>query len=258
MVSTENWCHIHHFTFHSNEYVHAHSGEDETFGGFRWCNISVVEMYHYLDIILKMLWTFLVVEGYIIIWSPPNQATLSHTCQFDNRENYTCHSRLGQICAVFHPKRRIINEGVLPIHWNIHLNVMVSSLFLSSKFPNHLDLEIGNEIFRFVVDTVTLISTLHLFLCDNIKLVNCLSMCTFLSVNLAFTSWLQKQISTVTHRVTGIELLWPNFEHLTFSVHFEYNFARINEDRLGEICLNIFQEAIMLDYKVVIQFTEDS
>ncbi len=43
-----------HLAFHSYEYVHAYCDYDGMFSGYKWCNIAVAEMYHFLGIFLKM------------------------------------------------------------------------------------------------------------------------------------------------------------------------------------------------------------
>ncbi len=70
-----------HLLFHCNKYASSHLDESNQFCGYKWTNISVVEMYHFLGIILKMWLLFSDVNRYHLLWSPPTYASLLPICQ---------------------------------------------------------------------------------------------------------------------------------------------------------------------------------
>ncbi len=52
------------------------------FVGDKWTNISVVKMYQFLGILLKMSLISSDINGFKSLWYPPTHASISPTCQF--------------------------------------------------------------------------------------------------------------------------------------------------------------------------------
>ncbi len=80
---TENRQLIFHLTFHSYKYTHSHLDENKfMFSCYKWSNITIFEMYCFLEIILKMPLILSDENGYWTLLYPPTYAFLSPTFQF--------------------------------------------------------------------------------------------------------------------------------------------------------------------------------
>ncbi len=53
---------IFHMAFHSNEYAHLKTDNNGKFAGYMWCNISVMEIYYFIGILLKISLIFLDID----------------------------------------------------------------------------------------------------------------------------------------------------------------------------------------------------
>ncbi len=83
MALIENWYYIQCI---SNECDCVNCDEDGKWCGYKWSNIAVDKMYHFLGIILKMSLISSDVDGLILHWYPPTHAIVSFTWQFDIRD----------------------------------------------------------------------------------------------------------------------------------------------------------------------------
>ncbi len=73
------------------------------FCNYKWNNIRVGKMYHFIETILKISFISSDFTGFSSLWYPPTYAKLSPTCQFEVKDHslwmkeYTSYSRFLQI-----------------------------------------------------------------------------------------------------------------------------------------------------------------
>ncbi len=76
---------ISHLTYLSNEYECAHLDDKNWIGGYKWINVTVVVMFCFLGIILKMSVVLFDLNGFHSLWYPPTYPSISLKCNLKLR-----------------------------------------------------------------------------------------------------------------------------------------------------------------------------
>ncbi len=108
---------ISHLTYYPNQYAQGKLNHiNGTFVKYKWTNITMSKMYHFLGILLKMSLVTLDVDGLKSIWYPPTHAIFLLLTMWDQwlsswAQWYMSYSRFVQICAAFQPESGTSKEG---------------------------------------------------------------------------------------------------------------------------------------------------